>query len=63
VPNTWPVLLLGFFLFRIFDIIKPFPIKKAEKLHGGLGIMIDDLVAGVYAALLLRIYVVLVVLR
>jgi phosphatidylglycerophosphatase A len=47
----WKYLLLGFFLFRVFDIWKPFPARQAESLPGGLGIMADDWVAGVYAAL------------
>ena len=49
-PN-WKYLLLGFILFRVFDIWKPFPARQAESLPGGLGIMADDWVAGVYAAL------------
>ena len=50
VPN-WKYLLLGFILFRVFDIWKPFPARQAESLPGGLGIMADDWIAGVYAAL------------
>jgi len=46
----------GFFLFRAFDILKPFPIRRIERIHGGLGIMLDDAVAGVYAAILLRVF-------
>jgi phosphatidylglycerophosphatase A len=49
-PN-WKYLLLGFILFRVFDIWKPFPARQAESLPGGLGIMADDWIAGVYAAL------------
>jgi len=44
----------GFALFRLFDIVKPFPIKKLEKLPAGWGILADDLLAGVYAAGLLK---------
>ena len=44
-------LLLGFILFRVFDIWKPFPARQAESLPGGLGIMADDWIAGIYAAL------------
>jgi phosphatidylglycerophosphatase A len=51
-PN-WKYLLLGFILFRVFDIWKPFPARQAESLPGGLGIMADDWVAGIYAALCL----------
>jgi phosphatidylglycerophosphatase A len=50
MPN-WKYLLLGFILFRVFDIWKPFPARQAESLPGGLGIMADDWVAGAYAAL------------
>jgi phosphatidylglycerophosphatase A len=49
-PN-WKYLLLGFILFRVFDIWKPFPARQAESLPGGLGIMADDWMAGIYAAL------------
>lgn len=48
-PLTWPSGLLGFFLFRVFDIVKPPPARRLEKVHGGWGIMLDDLAAGVYA--------------
>ena len=52
---NWKYLLTGFVLFRIFDIWKPFPIKRLENLPGGWGIMADDWLAGVYAAILLRV--------
>ena len=46
----------AFFLFRFFDILKPFPIKKAEQVfHGGTGIMADDIVAAVFANVILQI--------
>jgi phosphatidylglycerophosphatase A len=45
----------GFFWFRVFDIIKPFPVRRCERLPGGWGIMTDDLLAGVYAQLALRL--------
>ena len=45
--------LAAFVLFRLFDIFKPFPVRDLEKLHGGAGIIADDLMAGVYAALVL----------
>jgi phosphatidylglycerophosphatase A len=50
-PLGWKYLLLGFMLFRLFDIWKPFPARQAESLRGGLGIMADDWIAGLYAAL------------
>jgi len=48
---NWKYLLAGFILFRVFDIWKPFPARRAELLPGGLGVMADDWVAGGYAAL------------
>ena len=50
---NWKSWLLGFILFRVFDIWKPFPARQAESLHGGWGIMADDWVAGIYAGLVL----------
>jgi len=56
VPFSWQAALLGFVLFRIFDIIKPWPIKWIDqKVQGGLGIMLDDVLAGVFAGALLWI--------
>lgn len=50
VPLTWQSIVVGFILFRLFDIIKPWPISYLDKnLHGGLGIMLDDVVAGLAA--------------
>ena len=45
--------VIGFLLFRLFDIYKPYPIRKLERLHGGVGVMADDALAGIYAAMLL----------
>lgn len=57
-PPQWMYWLLGFVLFRFFDIVKPWPINWLDKHCGdGLGIMIDDLLAGVFAAALLQIVV------
>nr|HEV7955401.1 phosphatidylglycerophosphatase A [Candidatus Acidoferrales bacterium] len=50
---NWKYLLVGFILFRVFDIWKPFPARQAESLHGGWGIMADDWIAGIYAGLVL----------
>jgi phosphatidylglycerophosphatase A len=52
---NWKFLLVGFLLFRLFDILKPFPCRRLEKLPGGWGIMADDWMAGVYAAICLRL--------
>lgn len=49
-PDLWLTLGLGFVLFRIFDIWKPPPVRQCDALTGGLGIMVDDTVAAVYAA-------------
>ena len=54
VPFNWITVLMGFVLFRLFDILKPFPIKKIQNFKGGLGIMADDWLAGVYACLCLH---------
>jgi len=49
-PAGWQWIVLGFVLFRFFDILKPWPINLADKaIHGGLGIMIDDVIAGIFA--------------
>ena len=52
LPLTPGVLLCAFFLFRLFDIWKPFPAREAQGLRGGFGVVVDDLVAGVYALVL-----------
>jgi phosphatidylglycerophosphatase A len=52
---NWKFLLAGFLLFRLFDILKPFPCRHLETLPGGWGIMADDWMAGVYAAICLRL--------
>lgn len=55
VPLSGPILLLGFALFRVLDIAKPWPIRWFDQnVHGGFGIMVDDLVAGVLACALLH---------
>jgi phosphatidylglycerophosphatase A len=53
-PVSWGGAILGFLLFRLSDIIKPFPANKLEQLHGGVGVMADDLMAAIYANLALR---------
>ena len=53
VPLTPAALVAGFVLFRVFDVVKPFPANVAQRLRGGIGVMADDLVAGAYALVLL----------
>ncbi|MEI7795355.1 MAG: phosphatidylglycerophosphatase A, partial [Methylococcaceae bacterium] len=56
VPFSWQAAILGFVLFRFFDILKPFPIKWVDKhVHGGFGIMLDDVLAGLAAGGLLLV--------
>ena len=60
METGWPYwLIAAFLLFRFFDIVKPYPARKFESLHGGLGIMADDLVAGAYAAIVVAAMVAL----
>lgn len=51
---TWKTIVIGFVLFRFFDIVKPFPVRRMEDLPGGWGVMADDLVAGLYANAFLK---------
>jgi phosphatidylglycerophosphatase A len=53
-PVGWVGAILGFLLFRLSDIVKPYPANKLEELHGGVGVMADDLMAAIYANLALR---------
>jgi phosphatidylglycerophosphatase A len=54
-PSGWQWLLLGFCLFRVFDILKPWPIRHIDRrVGGGFGIMLDDVLAGIYAWLVLQ---------
>ena len=55
VPVTVSNIFLGFLLFRLFDIAKPYPVRKFESLPGGWGVVIDDVAAGVYACITLHI--------
>ena len=52
---NWTGLIAGFILFRAFDIVKPFPARRAERFPGGWGIMVDDAVAGLYSLIVLVI--------
>ena len=54
-PTGWFWIFTGFVLFRFFDIVKPWPICLADKeIHGGLGIMVDDVIAGIFACILIQ---------
>jgi len=55
LPKTALFIVLGFFLFRFFDIVKPPPIRLLEKARGGYGVVLDDVLAGVYANVILQI--------
>ncbi len=56
LPATWTYLIAGFFAFRFFDIVKPFPARRIDqRMHGGLGVMLDDVVAGIYANISLHL--------
>ena len=52
---TPAVLAVGFVLFRLFDVTKPFPARVSQRMTGGLGVMVDDLIAGLYALLVIAI--------
>lgn len=55
IPKTTLFIIVAFILFRIFDIMKPFPVHQAEKLPSGWGIVFDDVIAGIYANILIQI--------
>ena len=59
INDAWWAAILAFVLFRFFDIVKPYPARSLESLEAGLGIMADDIVAGVYAAILVGLAVVI----
>ncbi len=54
LPHDWRLVVMGFFIFRLLDTIKPFPATGLQNRHGALGIMADDLVAGIYTNLVLQ---------
>jgi phosphatidylglycerophosphatase A len=58
ITPTFQNILVGFFLFRFFDIAKPFGIRSMEKISGGWGIMLDDILAGIYSNIILRLLIV-----
>lgn len=55
VPSGWFFIVSGFLLFRAFDIMKPWPLRRLEQLHGGVGVMLDDVGAGVYTNIVLQL--------
>ena len=55
LPLTWPVIICGFFLFRAFDMFKIYPINRFEAMPGGWGIMLDDVMAGLYTNIVLSV--------
>ena len=55
IPVGWSGALAGFFIFRVYDVIKPYPAGRLEALHGGFGVMADDAMAAVYANVSLRL--------
>lgn len=55
IPAEWPYLLIGFVSFRFFDIAKPLFIRKLEQVKSGWGVMLDDLLAGIYSNLILQV--------
>lgn len=58
--NVTPIgAVVGFVLFRVYDVIKPYPAGRLEDLHGGAGIMLDDLMAGLYGQLTMRVLIAL----
>ena len=58
VPATPIFIISGFILFRLFDIWKPWPIRRLDRsVSGGLGIMLDDIVAGIFAAVILQLII------
>jgi phosphatidylglycerophosphatase A len=54
-PVGWGGALAGFLLFRVFDVVKPYPANRLERLHGGVGVMADDAMAAIYANVALRL--------
>jgi phosphatidylglycerophosphatase A len=54
-PVRWPVWIGAFLLFRLLDIVKPFPANQSQNLPGGWGVMIDDVIAGIYANIVLQL--------
>ncbi|MBN1154850.1 phosphatidylglycerophosphatase A [candidate division KSB1 bacterium] len=62
LPKTIPITIVSFILFRFFDIVKPFPIKQSQMLPSGWGIMMDDVLAGVFSNVIIQLYYALTLL-
>ncbi len=62
VPISWPNAILGFLLFRLFDVLKPWPIKVIdEKITGGFGIMFDDILAGIFSLITMQVLLIWII--
>ena len=59
IPKSFILIIIGFALWRLLDIIKPYPANRLESLNGGLGIMLDDVASGMYSLLIMYIFKVL----
>ncbi|MBU2445850.1 MAG: phosphatidylglycerophosphatase A [Bacteroidetes bacterium] len=59
IPKTLILSALSFFLFRLFDIVKPYPANSSQKLNGGYGIMMDDIIAGFYTVVFIQLIVII----
>jgi phosphatidylglycerophosphatase A len=55
LPVSWTLAIVGFFVFRVLDVLKPFPARRLEALHGGWGMMADDVMVAIYGNLILRV--------
>ena len=54
-PSGWMYIVAAFILFRVFDVIKPWPLKRLQDLHGGVGVVLDDVGAGIYTNAFLQV--------
>lgn len=57
IPFHWKYFLVGFLLFRFFDIVKPWPVHQSQRFHNGVGVMLDDILAGIYGLIVLHILI------
>jgi phosphatidylglycerophosphatase A len=60
IPPSLRNIILGFFFFRFFDIVKPPPVRRVERLPGGFGIVIDDVFAGIYSNIILQVVIMVI---